>query len=226
MASTATLRHIVYDVLRTVRENYPDASITVAQVAYWVAIHGDRLRKIHIGQASSGSFLNTFLDIDVLVDSDSGRNYFVLPQAIYDFPGDGGIAYISYRAALDPNDPTFTSIQFTRTTPARSRRLYLSEDERPSPSNPYFYRSKSNVFFLGVEQLNLLTVEAGLFTSLQPVDSTLDLDEVFDFPQELLPQLKEEVVGLGLFIKKLPEEYEVEIKNRSINILTNKDIKA
>lgn len=224
MASTATLRHIVFDALRMVKENHPAASVTVAQVAYWVITHADRLRAAHIGQASSGAFLNTFLDITVLVDPNSGRNYFVLPQSIYSFPGDQGIEYISYMAALDGEDPTFTSVQFTRTTPAESRRLYMSEDERPTPANPYFYRSGANIYFLGCEQINLLTVEAGLFTNLQPVDSLLDLDAVFDFPQELVPILKAEVVALGLFVAKIPKEYDVEIKRGSINILTNKDI--
>jgi len=226
MATQATLRHIVFDILRTVKENHPDAAVTVAQCAYWVIVRADRLRKVHIGQMSSGAFLSTFLDLETLVDPDTGRNYFVLPAAIYDFDDDKGIEYITYQAQIDLNDPVFTSTQFTRTTIPRTRRLYMSEDERPTPSNPYFYRSGDRIYFLGVEQIDLLKVEVGLFTTLLPVDATLDLDEVFDFPSELLPQLKAEIVAMGLFIVKLPKEYDVEVRGNAINVITAKDIQA
>jgi len=226
MATQATLRYIVFDALRAIRENHPQANVTVTQVAYWAIVHADRLRKIHIGQADSGAHLATFLDIDVLVDSSTGRNYIVLPAAIYDFDDDKGIDYITYKAALDPNDPTFTSVQFTRTTVPASRRLYMNEDERPKPSDPYFYRVGDRIYFLGCEQINLLLVEAGLYTALLPVDAALDLDAVLDFPPELLPQLKAELVGLGLFITKLPEEYDVAVKENAINIVTAKDIQS
>lgn len=224
MATQATLRYIVFDVLRGIKEIHPQADITLAQAAYWVIVHANRLKRIHIGQASSGAHLATFKDIDVLVDPTTGRNYFVLPAAIYDFDNDKGIEYITYKAALDPNDPVLTSVQFTRITIPAARRLYMNEDERPKPSDPYFYRVADWIYILGCEQINLLFVEAGLYITLLPVDATLDLDAVFDFPPGLLPQLKAEVIGLGLFIKKLPEEYEVAIKENAINIVTTKDI--
>lgn len=226
MATQATLRYIVFDVLRGIKEIHPQADITLAQVAYWVIVHANRLKRIHIGQASSGAYLVTFKDIDVLVDPTTGRNYFVLPAAIYDFDNDKGIEYITYKAALDPNDPVLTSVQFTRITIPAARRLYMNEDERPKPSDPYFYRVADWIYILGCEQINLLLVEAGLYTTLLPVDTALDLDAVFDFPPGLLPQLKAEVVGLGLFIKKLPEEYEVAIKENAINIVNSKDIQS
>ena len=224
MASTATLRQIVYDALRKVRENHPEANVTPAQVAYWVIVHGDRLRKMHIGQIPTGRFMVTYDDIAALVDPNTGRNYFVLPTSIYDFENDAGIDYITYNAAIDLDDPTFTSVQVTRTTPAESRRLYMSADERPSPSNPYFYTSVDRVYLLGCEQINLTTIEAGLYTTLQAYDTALDLDQVFDFPQELIPMLTAEVVAMGLFITKIPREYDVEVKENAINVVSNKDI--
>jgi len=227
MAGTqATLRYIVFDALRSIRETHPDANVTIAQAAYWTIVHGDRLRKIHIGQADSGAHLVTFKDVAVLVDPDLGRNYFILPAAIYDFDDDKGIDYITYRPEIDRNDPVFTSVQFTRTNIPASRRLYMNEDERPKPSDPYFYRVSDRIYLLGCEQINLLFVEAGLYTTLLPVDTSLDLDAVFDFPPELLPQLKAEVVGLGLFIAKLPEEFDVAVKENAINIVTAKDIQS
>jgi hypothetical protein len=226
MATQARLRDVVFDVLRTIKETHPDSSVTVAQVAYWAIVHADRLRKAHIGQASSGAYLQTFRDIDALVNPADGRNYIILPAAIYDYDDDKGIDYITYKAQLDPNRPTFTSVQFTRTTIPESRRLYMSEDEVPTPANPYFYREGDRLYFLGCEQIDLLKVEAGIFTTLLPVDATRDLDEVLEIPPELLPQLKAEVVALGLFIIKLPEEYKVDMKENAINIVTAKDIQS
>lgn len=224
MATNATIRQVVWDVLRTVRENFPDASITPSQVAFWVVLHGDRLRKAHIGQSRGGRFMTTFPSIAALVDPITGRNYCVLPASIYDYDEDKGIEYISYRAAIDPDNPTFTSVVFTRITPARARRLYMSKEERPKPSDPYFYRSGERLYFLGCEQINLTEVEAGLYTNLQAADATLDLDQEFDIPQELIPQVKAEVLAMGLFVKKLPKEYNEQAAEGAINVVSKKDI--
>ncbi|KKN85520.1 hypothetical protein LCGC14_0278430 [marine sediment metagenome] len=225
MASNATIRQVVFDVLRTVRENHPEAKITRGQVAYWVIMHADRLRRMHIGQTSTGRFMVTYPSIDALVDPITGRNYCVIPASIYDMEDDKGIAYLSYDAQLDLNAPAFTSTPFTRTTPLQSRRLYMSEDEKPSASNPYFYTSGERIYFLGCEQINLLKVEAGLYTTLQAYDPTLDLDVELDIPQVLIPTLKNELLSMGLFVSKLPKEYNEQIKETALNVVTNKDLK-
>lgn len=225
MASNATIRQVVFDVLRTVRENHPGAKVTVAQVAYWVILHADRLRRLQIGQAPTGRYMATYPSIDALVDAVTGRNYCVIPASIYDIEDDKGIAYLTYKARLDLNSPTFTSTPFTRTTPLQSRRLYMSEDEKPSASNPYFYTSEDRIYFLGCEQINLTVVEAGLYTNLLAYDTAMDLDIPLDIPQELIPMLKNELVSMGLFISKLPKEYNDQVKESAINVVTNKDLK-
>ena len=225
MASNATIRQVVFDVLRTVRENHPGAKVTIAQVAYWVILHADRLRRLQIGENPTGRYMATYPSIDALVDPVTGRNYCIVPTSIYDIKDDKGIAYLSYTAQLDLNSPTFTSTPFTRTTPLQSRRLYMSEDEKPSAKNPYFYTSIDRIYFLGCEQINLTEVEAGLYTNLQAYDTAMDLDIVLDIPQELIPSLKNELVGMGLFISKLPKEYNDQVKEQAINVVTNKDLK-
>lgn len=224
MATNATIRQVVWDALRAVRENHPQAHVTAPQVAYWTLIHADRLRRLHIGQTDSGRFMETYDDIDALVDPSTGRNYCVIPASIYDMKDDGGVVYLTYKAQLDLNSPVLTSVLFTRTTPGEARRLYMSEDEKPAANNPYFYRSGDRLYFLGCEQINLTQVEAGLLTNLLAYDTTLDLDTELDIPQELIPQLKTELVGMGLFITKLPKDYKAEIKEQAIQIVTNKDI--
>jgi len=66
-----------------------------------------------------------------------GRKYSQLPREILDFEGDRGIEYISWYYDIDPDHPLY--VQFTRTTPARARKLYYNDYEKPTPSNPYFY---------------------------------------------------------------------------------------
>ncbi len=167
----------------------------------------------------------TYPSIDALVDPDTGRNYCVIPTSIYDMEDDKGINYLSYAAQLDLNSPTFTSVIFTRVSPAQARRLYMSEDEKPSAKNPYFYTSGDRIYFLGCEQINLTTVEAGLYTNLLAYDTAMDLDVELDIPQELIPTLKNELLIMGLFVSKLPKEYDEQVKETAINVVTNKDLK-
>ena len=225
MASNATIRQVVFDVLRTVRANHPEAQVTKPQITYWVITHADRLRRMHIGQTATGRFMVTYPSISALVDPITGRNYCVIPANIYDMEDDKGIAYLSYTAQLDLNSPTFTSVVFTRTTPAQARRLYYSEDEKPSAKNPYFYTADDRIYFLGCEQINLTDVEAGLYTTLQAYDTDMDLDVELDLPQVLIPTLKNELLTMGLFVSKLPREYNDQIKEQALNVVTNKDLK-
>jgi len=227
MATLSTLRHIAYDVLRSLNQNYSDAEINLPQVIYWIMIHADRLKKVYMEMMDfdSGAYVNSF-PIVVLVDPLNGRNYFGLPVSIYDYREERGIEFITYRPELDPNNPVFTSVQFTRTTIPATRRLYMRDDEKPTPANPYFYRLADRIYLLGVEQINLLEIEAGLRTSFEPVDSLLDIDEPFDFPQELIPQLKKEILAMGLFVIKTPQEFNIEVMENALQVITPKDIPA
>jgi len=190
-------------------------------------VHADRLKKVYMETivSDSGAYVNTF-PIDVAVDPLNGRNYFVLPVSIYDYNEERGIEFITYKPELDPNNPVFTSVLFTRTTIPAMRRLYMRDDERPTPANPYFYRLADRIYLLGVEQINILEVESGLKTAFEPVDTTLDIDAAFDFPQELIPQLKKEILAMGLFVLKTPQEFNFEMLENAIQFITPKDIPA
>jgi hypothetical protein len=217
--NTATIRMVIYDILGDLKQTYVDAALSPFKVYYWVCIFADRLRKLHVQKIDSGAYVSRFDNVPVRVDGVTGRNYVELPAAIYDFNADGGIAYISYPPSygsttlsptttypptVNPNSPPFTNISFTRTTPAKSARLYFRDEERPSVSNPYFYRLKERVYLLGVESINLTYVEMGLQLSLAPADLTVDIDKPFDFPQDLLGQLKYQILSLGRFVMQIP----------------------
>lgn len=206
MNKNATLRFVLYDILGDFKQLYDDADISPFKMLYWILIHADRLRLQHLQKSDSGAFLQRFDDIPVMVNPTTGRNYFTLPAGIYDMPNDASIRYITYNPTVDPQIPVFGSVVFTRTTPARARRLYFRDDERPSPSNPYFYRESSDIVLLGVEEINIVTVEAGLICNLNPADLDVDIDLPFDFPQDLLPVLKRQVLDMGRFALMLPKD--------------------
>ena len=201
----ATLRQVVYDMLNDFRQLHADADITPFQMAYWVLIHADRLRKQHIEKIDSGAFVVRF-DVPVEVEPVTDRKYFTLPANVYDFNRDEGINYVTYSSDIDWEKPVFASTQFTRTSPSKSRRLYFREDERPAPDNPYFYRMKDRVYLLGVEPIDFETVEIGLYSTLEPNDMNMDLDQPFDFVQDLIPILKRQVLDLGAWVINVPKD--------------------
>jgi len=205
MNNNATLRFVVYDLLGDFKQLYDDADISPFKMTYWVLVHADRLRKQHIEKHDASAYLQRF-DVPVRVNPTTGRNYFELPVGIYDMPNDAAIKYITYAPEIDLHVPVLGSVVFTRTTPTKARRLYFREDERPSPSNPYFYRENKYVILLGIEQLNITTLETGLIGNLNPADVDMDIDQPFDFPQDLIPVLKRQVLDMGRFVLMLPKD--------------------
>ena len=207
------LRHIVDDIAQDLRQISDDKDIAKSQVAYWVILIGNRLRAQHSGKRDSGAFLTTFDNVPIQtatvssVNEIKGRKFFILPNTIYDYDKDGAIEYISYCLDFEaPNcPPPFTNVQFSRTTPGKSRRLYFSKYELPKPSNPYFYRVHDHIYLLGIECVDIKSIEIGIYTTLDPVTS-IDLDTPFDFPDELLIVLKRQVLDLGRFALLIPQE--------------------
>jgi hypothetical protein len=178
-----------------------------------MCIVGDKLKRQHVAKYDSGAYVTRFDNIVVAVDPITGRNYFTLPASIYDSDSDGAIDYVIYPPEVDLSLPTFASSNFTRTSVAKAQRLYFREDEKPSPSNPYFYRQGDRIYLLGVEEINLTKVEVGLKVSFGPADLTVDIDQPWDFPVHLLSILKMEVMNLGRFVLQVPQDLENDGKN-------------
>lgn len=211
-----TIRTVVYDILTDFHQIADDRDIQVSQVAHWVVMFGNRLKMQHIGKRDSGAFLSIFGEVPIEEFSSisnpnemPGRKYIDLPASIFDYDKDGGIEYISYYVDFTDKNcpPPFTVQTFSRTTPSESRRLYMSGYEAPSPKNPYFYRVSNLVYFLGLECIKPKYVEIGLYSTLKPVTaSDFNLDDEFDFPEELLIVLKKNVLDLGRFVMMIPKE--------------------
>lgn len=216
MIGGTTLRTIVNDISKDLKQVSDDKEVLDIQIAHWVIMIANRIRSQHISKRDSGAFLSVFPNIPVqqfTVNTSpneiKGRKYIEIPEVIYDYDKDGGIEYISYYVdGIEPGcPPPFTNQTFTRTTPSDVQRIYFSSYEKPSPKNPYFYRVGPYVYLLGVECVNVKAVEIGIYAALRPVtDPTLDLDKRFDFPEETLYILKRQVLDLGRFVLMMPED--------------------
>lgn len=214
--ATTLLRTVVDDLIKDFKQHFDDKQIQKAQVAHWIIMIGNRLLSQHISKRDSGAYLSIYAGVPIEVSTITnnpnvvkGRKHIVLPTCIFDYDMDGGIEYISYYNETEKNTcpPAFTRQTFTRTTPSDIQRLYMSEYEEPNPCNPYFYRAGQYIYLVGVECINPDNVEIGIYSTLKPItDPTIDLDAPFPFPEELLIQLKRQVLDLGRFVMVIPEE--------------------
>jgi len=208
-----TLRHIIDEIVVTLKQTYDDAQIQPIQIAYLTILTANDIKSKHIVKRSSGAFLKGFPDIPVFtVSSNSSggpvknRKFIYLPQSVYDIHMDRGIDFISYTSDGGVGcPPRFTQKTFTRTTQKESHRLYYTKYETPSPSNPFFYRVGDLIYFLGIEKINVDAVEAGLFTTLDPVDK-IDIDKPLEFPDELVRVLRVTVLDAARFILMVPDD--------------------
>ena len=215
MAATL-LRTIVDDLIKDFKQQFDDKQLQKAQVAHWVIMIGNRLLSQHIGKRDSGAFLSIFPDVPILVATQNsapnqvkGRKHILLPTCIFDYDKDGGVEYIAYyREEKDGNGkPRFINQTFTRTTPSDVQRLYMNDYEKPDSCNPYWYRAGEYIYLLGLECVNPKSLEIGIYSTLKPItDPTIDLDAPFNFPEELLIQLKRQVLDLGRFVMVIPQD--------------------
>lgn len=214
--SQTIFRTVVDDLIKDFRQQFDDKQLQRTQVAHWIIMIGNRLLSQHIGKRDSGAFLNIYpnVPIEVATTNDApnqvkGRKHIKLPACIFDYDKDGGVEYISYY--VEDEDPTcpppFTRQTFTRTSPGDVQRLYMGSYEAPNPKQPYWYRAGEYIYLIGIECINPKAVEIGIYSTLKPItDPDIDLDGPFPFPEELLVQLKRQVLDLGRFVLVIPEE--------------------
>lgn len=212
MANTL-LRTVIDDIVLDLKQTDDDTIVQRTQIAYWILMLADRLKSQHILKRSSGAFLSTFI-VPVVTFTDNlnpnqikNQKHFILPKTIYDFDRDEAINFLAYYDGDDciAERPRLTKVHFSRTTPKASLRLYSDKDEQPAPETPYFYRVHEIIYALGIEEIAVENLVVGLFTTFDPV-TTIDIDEPFDFPEELYAVLKRQVLDLGRFSLLIPQE--------------------
>lgn len=215
-----SLRYVVYDLLNDFKVLHSNSDIKPFHLTYWVMCEANYLKKQHIGKIDSGAYITRF-SVPVEIDQVFNRQRIELPVSIFDYDGDAGVDYMCYglqaygttgaptttlAGVPDVDRPEFTKISFTRTSAAKSGRLYFRDEEIPSPTNPYMYRQGKYVYLLGTENVSVSEVEVGLRASFDPTDISLDIDQAFEFPSELLPILKRRVLDLGRFVLQIPSD--------------------
>lgn len=202
------LRYIADEIELTIKQTFDDKTIPYSKIVYWIILIGNSLKAQHISKRDSGKFLSIFNNVPVKTLTPSqalnpnaiaGRKHIELPADIFDFDMDAGIHYIAYNYSEDPLcEPDFMRQVFTRTNPAKAANLSEDPYTIPSPKNPYFYVAGNRAYFLGIERVNIKTVEIGLFLLIPQIDQ-VDIDAPFEFPDELLEQLKYKVINMARF---------------------------
>lgn len=212
-------REVCYDILTSLKKTKDDSSIELYHVLYWVTVVANKYNRYTfegtatsggnvkmLNQNDSGLFLTTFPSVPVQSDAAlHNRKYIELPSQIFDLPNERAVRYITYNHDLcECAGANFGMVNFEPTTPTKAHMLYRSAFTKPSPKLPYFYRSQSRLYFIGLESVNVSDVEIGLFTTLSPENVT-SLDEQLPIPDEYIPDLIKEVLGLGRFLMMTPE---------------------
>jgi hypothetical protein len=198
-----TYRKICYDILTILKQNFNNKEVSLSQISYWVGVYGDRLLAQHIQKHDTQAYLQVFPQVPVYKDTVTQRQYIDIPASVYDFDLDNGIDYISYPYQVDINSFAYT--RFTRTTPSQAFRLYYTDEEKPAPDNPYWYRADApRIYLLGLECIDVPFVEVGLQVAFSNIPC--DLDEEIKFPLELVPILQRQILDLGRFCLMIPAD--------------------
>jgi hypothetical protein len=202
---TDRLRIIVDDILVTIKQTFDDKQVSQAQVAYWVILVGNQLLSQHNAKRDSGAFLASYAGVPVKkasVNSNpniiKNRKYIELPANIFDYDRDGGVEYIAYYNPDENCAPEFARKTIQRTSPGELQWLNLDKHTKPSPKNPYWYRTGDIIYLVGIETVPVKEVEIGIYQTIDPLEK-IDIDKPFYFPQELLHVLKRQVTDLARF---------------------------
>jgi hypothetical protein len=196
-------RNIVYDSWTNLKQNFDDADISLAQVKYWVGVAANRLLMQHIEKRDSGAFKTRYESVPIQIESGTGYKYIELPKNIIDFNRDGGVDYMSYVPIDSDCTPPFTWVMFQRTSASAVRILYYTEEETPSPDNPYFYRIGNNLYLLGLECVDVLDLELCVYQTIDP--SECNFDDEMEFPDELVAILQRYILDIGRFVLSVPK---------------------
>ena len=212
MAQQATWRYICWDILSILKKTTASSDLGFSQVLFWASSIANRLRHQHIGKNPTGRYLNIFTGIPIQNVGTSAnpnvvknRKLIVLPAPVYDYINEKGISYICH-AQDESCPPEFLNQNFQPTTPAKAARLTYSPYENPGPNNVYFYRVENIVYFLGLEFVNIYTLEMGLYTSLEMRTNLVNPDDICDLTEQHLTILRQELLQLGSFAFAVPKD--------------------
>lgn len=201
----------------TLKQTMDDREISDLQIDYWIKVAADTLRWKVLklqgiqDQERSGAYLRRFVE-DIVTDNSAQDKtclkYVELPEKIYDYELDLGVDGMAYYSNAECTNcpPIFTRVKFGRTTYSSAQSLYMSEDQKPSAKQPYFFRVNDRLYLLGLEQSpSISQVEMLLFTNLPDIR---DIDPSAELPiaDELLSELRKAVIENARVMLLIPEE--------------------
>lgn len=207
----STLRFLVGSAQLQLKQLGDDRQIPLNQLYLWATYFVNKFIYLKAGMMDTGSYLTIFPEVEVKISSTTavnliaGYKYSDLPREILDFDGDRGIKYINYQRGINPEGKSFTTSGFMRISPEKAQRLYYSKYEKPSSSNPYFYRYGKYIGYIGIEDVAVNYLEAGLLTPFDPfVYHSIDDDiPVLD---EFANEIQRLLLEMGRFDLLIPDD--------------------
>lgn len=221
--SQTSYRYIVGEIQKMWAYNFPDSTVTSAQITYWVLIAENYIRQRSLKVTMTGSFLTEFSNVSV--QTDNIRKWFILPSQVVDLDNEKGIDYVLYQQS---GIPYGKQIRFQQTEADIIDKLYWNPYEKPSPSNPYFYRVNQTIYLLGLENVYVPSVQMGLYTALDTRPVLLNIDSVISINEEQIITLREMVfqfARLGIIVPKgsLDETGTDNRSNENVNAFAKAD---
>lgn len=204
-----TMRQLAGSIHVALKKIDDDADIKLNQVIFWCTFFINKYKTIKAQQFDSGQYLTIFPNVPIstftahATNEVEGRKYVQLPSTILDMDGDKGIDYISYQDKEGACGPSMAYVKFSRTTPSKIKRVYMSAYEKPSPANPYFYRSGDYLYLVGIECIVVNFVEMGLITAFDPF-SDCELDSDLGVGADVISDIYRNVLELGRFVMNVP----------------------
>jgi len=203
-----TYRFFTYDILESFKQTFDDKELSLSHIIYWTQLGINRLKRLDMEQNDTGLYLSIFDKIIVNIDSAlKDRKYVDLPAMAFGLKNEKAVKYITYNfdTGCCCDGPNFAQVFFNRTTAQKSHRLYLDPYESPSSENPYFYRSKDRLYFLGLECVVVKDVEIGLMSALDPT-KPCDMDDEIELSNDLLAALRAEILSMGRLAVIVPKD--------------------
>ena len=223
-SSTLNYRYAVSDIKNSLKIITKDAEISTQTVVFWIRTAENFIRQRTLKVTDTGSYLSEYYGVNAIpVQTDNIKKWISIPS-VYDLDYEKGINYISYNQT-----PFGKQVRFQQTDVNIIDQLWYSPYEKPSPSNPYFYRVGNNIFLLGIEGVAVVNVNAGLYAALDPRPVLLSPDAYLQINDEQYVSLREMVLGFGKFVMVVPSS-RVEIgsdeRNESIRTFAKATSKA
>lgn len=208
----STYRIFCWDIISTIKQVDADSSVKYQHVKYWCQSLANRLRGEIIGKRPTGRYLSIFTNVPVQTfttnanpNQVANRKYIDLPASILDYEFEKGVNYASWmQDGTCP--PEWTKNLWQATSPDKAHRLYMSNYEKPSPENVYYYVVDQRLYLLGLENIPITECELGLYTTLEANTNLVNDDEEIDLSEEYIDILRMRVLALGRFMLSVPKD--------------------